>query len=64
MELKCKYCDYKQDEQDWISDADSDYEGKYYCPEGDHTRCPECNELIHIDYDLIEDTTIKARGIK
>lgn len=57
---KCPRCGYSQRVGDWVNDANFEYNGRYvgHLPEGgDHARCPECNKLLHIDYDLIDDET-------
>lgn len=53
---ECPRCHYKQSEGAWLNDAIYDYKGRIiYNPErGDHTRCPECDALLHVDYDLID----------
>lgn len=53
--LKCSKCGYSQLEGQWMAEANFEYNGRYvgHIPEGgDHCRCPQCNKLLHIDYDL------------
>jgi hypothetical protein len=62
QQWKCEYCGYTQAEHQWIADAEFEHDGKYLgnqvipgiYPTGDHAKCPGCNRLVHIDYDLDE----------
>ena len=52
--LACPRYKFEQSVGDWVADAHFEYNGRYSSFGGDHARCPECNKLLHIDYDLIE----------
>lgn len=58
---ECANCNHQAIEGEWLNldryqlkpfifDRD-EYE---FCLMGDHVRCPECNEIININYDLID----------
>ena len=63
--LKCPKCGYEQTIDQWLKGAIYDFDGKissiqeYQLEElkfptrGDHARCPNCAELLHIDSDLL-----------
>jgi hypothetical protein len=53
---KCNHCGFIQSISEWISEADSEHDGKHinHPIGGDHARCPNCGKLVHIDYDLTE----------
>jgi uncharacterized C2H2 Zn-finger protein len=56
---KCPKCGYSQSIGEWCAEANFEYNGRYVGHlevGGDHARCPECNKLLHIDYDLIDVT--------
>lgn len=54
--LRCPECRYLQTEREWMLDAIYDHEGNVVENPigGDHTICPECGALLHVEYDLIE----------
>lgn len=51
---KCIHCEFLQEDYKWKSDAVFEYDGKRVSHQigGDHAKCPRCNKLVHIDYDL------------
>ncbi len=53
-QLACKRCGWATSEGEWESIAIYAYNGQEGAYGGDHARCPECNKLLHIDYDLTE----------
>ena len=54
--LVCPNCGYEMESYQWQQICHYEYDGKYIYERigGDHIRCPWCNELSHIDYDLLE----------
>lgn len=57
IELACPRCGYSQTEGQWVAEAVYEYNGKYVAGQplgGDHARCPHCNKLLSVNYDLIE----------
>ncbi|MBQ5931833.1 MAG: hypothetical protein IIX00_06190 [Tidjanibacter sp.] len=54
---KCPRCGFTQEVEAWIFAADYEHDGRYVAgaAKGDHARCPNCNKLLHIDYDLLDE---------
>lgn len=65
-QLSCPKCQFKQLTIQWLREAIYSDDGMIsairhrqlddysYFTEAKHARCPKCNALLHIDYDLIE----------